>query len=288
MPCVAAGHSEAPLVVRVRCRTCKGLPAPATVHASHVFTDFVVWPQASRSPAATSPPLAVWFAASEQGGADRIRHLGRSRLREESGRSTSGTPRPIPRSPSWVSAAADEPPVALLCFMLFPCLFRKPNCLLLIRPDRPSYRLLHVNQRQPERRWGGGRFPTAASGPVALSNLACRPTVTEMRVWRIAHGPGLHGPPGRLASKNPLSPGVLQIDEPGACVALAHLGPATPLPFPRRPMQMHAGGQTGRRLPFTASCSRHVLNLYISAKVLLSGTALVPRRRTSRATRCGA
>lgn len=286
MPCVAAGHSEAPLVVRVRCRTCKGLPAPATVHASHVFTDFVVWPQASRSPAATSPPLAVWFAASEQGGADRIRHLGRSRLREESGRSTSGTPRPIPRSPSWVSAAADEPPVALLCFMLFPCLFRKPNCLLLIRPDRPSYRLLHVNQRQPEEREGGAVSHSRFPGPLrSRTSLADRDGDASLanRPWSRPAWParqtGLEEPP---------LPGVLQIDEPDACVALAHLGTANALPVPRRPMQMHAGGQTGRRLPFTASCPRHVLNLYISAKVLLSGTVLVPRRRTSRATRCGA
>ena len=117
------------------------------------------------------------------------------------------------------------------------------------------------------------RLPTDRDGDASLAN---RPW--SRPAWP-ARQTGLEEPP---------LPGVLQIDEPDACVALAHLGTANALPVPRRPMQMHAGGQTGRRLPFTASCSRHVLNLYISAKVLLSGTVLVPRRRTSRATRCGA
>ena len=125
------------------------------------------------------PPRPRWLfgspAASREGqrgrGAARIRHLDDHDYGDESRRSTSGTPRPIPRSPSRISAAADEPPGRLAVLLLFPCLFRKPNCLLLIRPDRPSYRLLHVNQREPE----AAVLPQPLSGPVALSNLACRP-----------------------------------------------------------------------------------------------------------------
>ena len=144
-------------------------------------------------------------------------------------------------------------------------------------------------QPAPARGEGGGggavshsRFPGPLRSRTSLADrdgdasLANRPW--SRPAWP-ARQTGLEEPP---------LPGVLQIDEPDACVALAHLGTANALPVPRRPMQMHAGGQTGRRLPFTASCPRHVLNLYISAKVLLSGTVLVPRRRTSRATRCGA
>ena len=216
-------------------------------------------------------------------GADRIRHLDDHDYGEESGRSTSGTPRPIPRSRSWVSAAADEDPGRLACASVVPLFVPETQ---LPASDSPRSPVLPAVACQPAPARGGGVFHSRFPGPLrSRTSLADRDGDASLanRPWSRPAWPARQ----TVLEESPL-PGVLQIDEPDACVALAHLGTANALPVPRRPMQMHAGGQTGRRLPLTASCSRHVLNLYISAKVLLSGTVLVPRRRTSWATRCGA
>lgn len=57
-----------------------------------------------------------------------------------------------------------------------------------------------------------------------------------MQDWRIAHGPGLHGPPRQNASKNP-SLQLQQIDELDTCVDLVLLGEgaSTCFPFPAGP-----------------------------------------------------
>ena len=70
--------------------------------------------------------------------------------------------------------------------------------------DSPRSPVLPAVACQPARARGGGSPTAAFRARCALEPRL--PTVTEMRVWRIAHGPGLHGPPGRLSSKNPLSP----------------------------------------------------------------------------------
>jgi hypothetical protein len=56
------------------------------------------------------------------------------------------------------------------------------------------------------------------------------PTVTEMRDWRVAHGPGLHGPP---AGARPRIPSLerLQID-PETCVVTNPLGAPIFVPYP--------------------------------------------------------
>ncbi len=134
-------------------------------------------------------------------GADRIRHLDDHDYGEESGRSTSGTPRPIPRSRSWVSAAADEDPGRLACASVVPLFVPETQ---LPASDSPRSPVLPAVACQPAPARRGGSSTAAFRARCALEPRL--PTVTEMRVWRIAHGPGLHGPPGRLSSKNPLSP----------------------------------------------------------------------------------
>lgn len=68
------------------------------------------------------------------------------------------------------------------------------------------------------------------------------PTVTEMRHWRIAHGPGLHRmwPTAQAASKNANAlPLALQIG-PDTCVVLVFSWAPTSSPFPVGPRQCHA------------------------------------------------
>jgi hypothetical protein len=118
---------------------------------SSSFTDFVVWPQASHSPAPCSPRLAVWSAARE----GQNSPSGRSRSRD----------RPMPSS--WVVAIRTSAGCRLDFFLDFFVSRRpgKPNCPLLIR---------RLTGGVPCRMSRGKVSRTASRGPGPLFDVACR------------------------------------------------------------------------------------------------------------------
>jgi hypothetical protein len=103
-----------------------------------------------------------------------------------------------------------------------------------------------------------------------------------MRDWRVAHGPGLHGPP---AGARPRIPSLerLQID-PETCVVTNPLGAPIFVPYPAVHMWSWGGHSTTSYFvwpailpPWQAGSrgSRPVRNIDVSV-MRVGGTALVP------------